>query len=272
MLSNSFYILITLILIYVIITTAIFLFQRKFIFHPVILPKEHIFTFPQDFEEFNIPTKDGLRLNALLFRAASSKGVVIYHHGNAGNLQNWATTADDFISKGYDVVYYDYRGYGKTQGKPTQKKLFSDALAIYDFVRQQYPEDTPIIQYGRSLGSCIAARTAVKTNAPLLILETPYYSMTAMAKKTIPWVPHAFILRFPLPTFKHVKKYTGPTYMFHGTHDELIPYKQAKKLHALNKNTIFITIEGATHSSIREYDMYHESLSRALEGIKKPSD
>lgn len=264
------YFSIAAILLYILVTGVIFLLQRKFIFHPESLPKDKAFHFPIPFEELNILTADDTPINALLFKTWAPKGVIIYHHGNAGNLEKWATTAQDFTSKGYDVLYYDYRGYGKTPGTPTQRKLYKDAITIYEYISKRY-DSLPVIQYGRSLGSCIAARTAVKTNAPLLILETPYYSMTAMAKKTIPWVPHAFILRFPLPTFKHVKKYKGPIYIFHGTADELIPYKQAQKLSKLHPNTVFTTIMGGMHGNLPEHPVYQEKLTEALNIIKKPS-
>lgn len=258
------YLLIAVITLYILITAIIFLLQRKFIFHPEPLTKDYTYDFPIPFEEYFIPGYDGTPINALLFKTPNPKGVIIYHHGNAGNLDRWGATATDFTSKGYDVLHYDYRGYGKTPGKPTQRKLYKDAISVTNFVSEQY-KGLPIIQYGRSLGSCMAARTAVKTNAPLLILETPYYSMTAMAKKTVPWVPHAFILRFPLPTFKHVKKYKGPLYIFHGTDDELIPYKQAKKLSKKHPQAVFTTISGAMHGNISEYPVYHDTLSEALE-------
>ena len=161
---------------------AIYLFQEKMIFHPEKLSDKYQFIFDGFFEERTYQTSDGNGLSALLFKAKNSKGVVFYHHGNTGSLNWWGKRAVDFTARGYDVLMYDYRGYGKSEGSiKNEKMLYEDATVIYKALLLEY-EASKIIVYGVSLGSGIASYIALNGNPSQLILEAPYYNLYDVGK------------------------------------------------------------------------------------------
>src|SRR5690554_2190456 len=149
---------------YVLIWVLLILFQEKLIFMPSELPQDYKYEFSYDFKELYLESHDGkARLNALHFKVNSPKGIVVYYHGNAGQLADWGHVVQDFAESGYDVLVVDYRGYGKSTGKLSEKALYSDALLFYNYALERYPENN-IVVYGRSLGTTFATYVAAKNN------------------------------------------------------------------------------------------------------------
>jgi len=251
-------------IVYCLICTGVYFFQEKLIFFPRHLAKDFKYYFDTDFNEVNIPAKSGNVLNGLHFSVDSTKGIIIYFHGNAGNLESWGSVWEDFIPDKYDVFVYDYAGYGKSQGKMSEENLFSDAQSIYDYCREKYAEDK-IILYGRSIGTGVAAYVASKNNPGQLILESPYFSMVDLCSKLYPFLP-SFILRYPLRTDIYLPEVECPVTIFHGTDDEVIYPGSSEKLRPLLKhgdNLYFIN--GGHHNDLNHFQMYRELLSKTLQ-------
>ena len=120
------YIIISIPAILVGVSLCFYFFQEHLIFHTERLSEKYKFSFENKFEEKTYKTDDGNTISALLFKAENSKGIVYYHHGNAGNLESWGLKANDFLDKGYDLLIYDYRGYGKSTGKIKSEKMASN--------------------------------------------------------------------------------------------------------------------------------------------------
>jgi len=137
----------------------LYFFQEKIIFLPSKLPQDYSYSFSEPFKEFNLAAKDGAKLNGLHFKRENPKGVILYFHGNAGDLARWGEIATFFAQKEYDIVVMDYRTYGKSTGKLSEDALFKDAQLFYDYTLDKYKEED-IIVYGRSLGASIATYTA----------------------------------------------------------------------------------------------------------------
>ena len=134
------YLLIPIILFvfYALLAFVIYLFQDKFIFSPTTLTKDYLFNFNHPFEEIWI-TKNGLQpINALLFKVENPKGCVLYHHGNSRDLRYWAGFYELFTSRGYDVLFYDYRSFGKSKGKLSEFVLYNDARRVYNYLSKIY--------------------------------------------------------------------------------------------------------------------------------------
>ena len=206
---------------------AVYIFQEHLIFHPDKLSNKYKFVFDTPFEELTYETTDGNTISALLFKAENSKGVVYYHHGNAGNLESWGTRAIDFTSKGYDILMYDYRSYGKSTGRiKNEKMLYGDAVMIYKKLLYDYKE-REIIVYGISLGTGIAAKLAYDNHPSKLILETPYYNFYDVSKFHYPYLPNSILLHYQFKTDKFLPKIENPVYLFHGTEDETVPFNSS---------------------------------------------
>ncbi len=229
------------------------------------LPPGYHYTFGGKFSELDIAADDGTRLNALLFTADSSKGVILYLHGNAGSLAGWGEVAARYTALHYDVFIPDYRGYGKSGGGfKKEQQLFGDAQKMYDELRKIYPE-SKIVVLGYSLGSGLAAYVAAHNHPKMLILQAPYYSMTDLMKQHYSWLP-AFILKYKLATYKMLPEVTCPVVIFHGDDDRVISYNSALRLKALLKpGDRFITLKGQGHGGITDNPDYIRELGVILE-------
>jgi pimeloyl-ACP methyl ester carboxylesterase len=244
---------------------AVYIFQEKLIFYPEKLSDKHKFVFDTLFEEINYETSDGNTINALLFKAEESKGIIYYHHGNAGNLESWGARAIDFTSRGYDVLMYDYRGFGKSSGSiKNEKMLYNDALMIYKKVLYDYKE-RDVVLYGISLGSGIAAELAHYNHPSKLILETPYNNFYDVAKFHYPYLPNSILLHYQFKTDKFLPNIENPVYLFHGTEDETVPYEMSVKLEKLSDNITLFTIQDGSHNNLNTFHDYHQRLSEILE-------
>jgi pimeloyl-ACP methyl ester carboxylesterase len=256
-------VLIVIVILYGAACTFMRVKQEGMIFHPVILQKDYQYDFNQDFEELFIDTGEG-EINALHFKKTAPKGVILYLHGNAGALDSWGEVMADLERYGYDLFIYDYRGYGKSTGAQSEAAFHSDAKIIYQYLLKNYDEKNIII-YGRSLGTGFATKLASENNPKLLILETPYYSFQDLSQSYFPYLPIGLILKYKIHTDHWFPKVKCPVLIFHGTEDEVVPYKQSIKLSKLlKKEDRLVTLKGGTHSDLLSFPAMREFLSEYL--------
>ena len=251
---------------YVIICLLMFFLQQRFIFFPEKLSPDYSYSFPRNlnWEEVWI-NNDHEKINGIHFKADSSKGVILYFHGNAGSLKSWGYVAEDFMPLGWDLLIIDYRTFGKSTGKLTYTSLLSDGQAAYDYLLQSY-QASEILIYGRSLGTGIAAHIANKNNAPKLLLETPYTSLVDLSHHYYKWLPVKWLHRFPLSVKKHLSSFENPVFIIHGTDDKVIPVHNSHQLSKTFPNQIrlFVEIQGGGHNDLSQYHQFREFLQKAL--------
>jgi len=247
------------------ILTLVYLWfwQESLLFHPK--PPSADYTFElQDTTEVYIDV-NGAKLHALYLRQApeKSRGIVLFLHGNAGNLKTWFTHADFWISTGYDVLMLDYRGFGKSTGTiESEAQLNDDVLRAWNFVAPNYQNKKYVI-YGRSIGTGLAAKLATEVPTDLLVLVSAYESMTKVAKEYYPWVP-SMVLRYPLRTDQLLPNVHSKILLLHGTDDKLISIEHSRQLQKLNANAQLVEIPGAGHGDIHDFDLYTNTLTKAL--------
>ncbi len=263
------FILIVILVIYVVISVLLYFLQDYFMFKPEKLPADFQFYYEnQETEEYNVETRDGAILNGLRFKAKEPKGIVFYLKGNSKSIKGWGKFAVDFTRLGYDVLMVDYRGFGKSTGRRTQKAIKRDMQVIYNKLREKVQEKY-IILYGRSLGSGFAAKLASMNNPRMLILDAPYYSLSKVAKKFIPFMPLSILIKFPMPTYKWLRYVNCPIHIIHGTDDRLIPYKTSVKLSKIKPGiTTLHTVIGGGHKNLNTFESYHKMLHDII--TKKP--
>lgn len=236
------------------------------LFKPEKLPKDFQFNYDnQEFEEHNLETRDGAVINGIRFiPKGESKGVVLYLKGNSKSIKGWGKFAVDFTRHGYNVLMVDYRGFGKSTGRRSQKAIKRDLQEVYNKLKALTTEDR-IILYGRSLGSGFAAKLASMNNPKLLILDAPYYSLTNVTKRYAPFMPLSVLMKYPLPTYKWLKYVQCPIHIIHGTNDKLIPYHTSVKLSKINpKLTKLHTVIGGGHKNLNNFESYHQMLDDIL--------
>ncbi|ANE50533.1 alpha/beta hydrolase [Flavisolibacter tropicus] len=255
--------LIGLVTFYITSGVVLYLIQDLLFFHPKKLPADYQYQFTDPFTELNI-TVDDRNLNVVQFKAQTSnrKGIVLYFHGNMRNIERYADQAPLFTKSGYEVWIVDYPGFGKSTGKRTEQAMYSDAQLLYRMAAKEVA-DSSIIIYGRSIGTGVAAYLAAHVPCQQLILETPYYSIEAMAKHYAPIFPVKSLMNYRFPVYEYLQKVTAPVTILHGTQDEIIPYGQAQQLAAI-KGVQLITIPRGKHNNLSGYAQFQRVLAGLL--------
>lgn len=239
-----------------------YLFQEKFIFQNEVLAADYDFSFKENFEEINLKTKDNNTINAILFKTKRPKGVLLYFHGNRGNLVRWGEIASFFTKFNYDVFVMDYRSYGKSTGAFNEIQMYSDAQICYAFLKTKYAENNISI-YGRSLGCTFAIKTASKNQPKQLILEAPFYNLLDVVKYHYPLLPFKFLLKYHFNSSQYIADVNCKTTIFHGTKDKVVPLSSGKKLfNKSRKNqTTFVSLENGTHHDLFNFSIYQETIA-----------
>jgi len=248
---------------------GLYLFQDRLIFQAVKLEPDYAFTFDFPFEEFviDVPGEDQSveHINALWFKPSEpSKGLIVYFHGNRGNLQRWGNYSPSLTKHGYDVLMIDYRGYGKSSGTPSEEALYADARIVWDWAMARGPHSRMII-YGRSLGSAVASKLATKVQCDMLILETPFDEIRGVIPPY--WRPLANMLpiRSVFSNKDHLKDVHVRKVILHGTRDRVVPLSSALRLRPLlDHPNDFIIIPNGEHRNLGSFPEYHTTIEGLL--------
>ncbi|NHF60128.1 alpha/beta hydrolase [Flavobacteriaceae bacterium TP-CH-4] len=254
-----------LFILYALLVILAYNFQEKLIFIPSKMPANHEYEFCQYFEEFYLTAEDGAKLNAVHIKQDSAKGVVLYFHGNSGNISHLGHVANLLSRKGYDAIMVDYRTYGKSTGEMSEQALKKDAQLFYNHTLTKYEEDE-IVLYGRSFGTGIASGLAADNSPRKLILESPFYSAIELGKHRFPILPIDWLSQYRFPSHEYVKQVKCPVYIFHGTEDAIIPYEQAEDLYAVipGDNKKFYRIEGGGHNYLQDFDGFKKGMEEVF--------
>lgn len=252
------------VIIYVIIVSYVYFNQVEMVFQSAKLRKDYQFDYQQKFEELNIQSFDGVKLNGLLFKTENSKGLIFYLHGNAGTLETWGKMAKIYTRLGYDIFILDYRSFGKSEGKiDNEDQLNKDISIVYKTLAKRYPENKMIIA-GYSIGSGLASILASQHYPKALILQSPYYSFTELSGSRVRFFPD-FLKKFHLETFRYLPKVKAPIYIFHGTDDQLIPYENSVRLSQLLKGKVsFYPLKDQGHIGMNENNDFQKQLQIIL--------
>ena len=243
---------------------SFYFLQEKLIFSPIKLPHDYVYPFDINFVERYYEVEDGIKLNSILFKVNNPKGLLFYIHGNGDNLRYWGDFAHYFTHFEYDVFMYDFRSFGKSNGKIRgERNLQRDAKFLYKELIKEYGEENTII-YGFSIGTGIASRLASRNNPKHLVLEAPYYNFIDLVKYHKAYLPADLISKYHFRTNKYLPIIKCPITIFHGTEDRKVPYHSGEKLRDLNKNLHFVPIAGATHSDMQQMDVYQNELAKIL--------
>jgi alpha-beta hydrolase superfamily lysophospholipase len=252
-------------LVYIVLGIAIYFLQDRILFHPVKLPEDHQFTFDQPFREEKIVVDEDRMISMVHFTVPDSlrKGIVLYFHGNRTNITRYAPFAKFFTRNGYETWMIDYPGFGKSTGKRTEKILHDDALSFYKMALARVPAEQIVI-YGKSMGSGMASKLAAIRDCKMLILETPFYSIDAIARQYFFIYPVNPMTKYTMPNHLHVPLVHAPVTIFHGTRDAVVPYRQGKKLAGVKPGIKLVTIPGGRHNNLTEFPEYGSKIDSLL--------
>ena len=248
--------------IYFIACIGLYFIQDKVIFAPHTYPNST--KYPEG-KEIEIPLTESISMNTVLIpyqKGKKSEKVILYLHGNKGNIRRGIYQTRVMRGKQCDLMVIDYRGYGKTEGKPlNDKQMLQDANLAYAYLRTQYAEKD-IYVLGYSLGTGMASYIAAQNKPAHLILVAPFTSLEGIKDKFL-WMFPDFLLKFKLDNEKHLEEVSCPVTIVHGTNDEVVDYKFSEKLKEQFQSINFITSPGQGHRGI----IFDPLLSQALDRI-----
>jgi fermentation-respiration switch protein FrsA (DUF1100 family) len=251
--------------IYVLLCLLLFLFQKYLIFFPdktVFFTPNHINLV---YEEIHFKTSDDLLINGWLIPADSSEYVLIFCHGNAGNISHRLESIQIFNRLSLDVFIFDYRGFGRSKGSLDEEGTYLDARGAWDYlVAEKGYDPKKIIIFGRSLGSGIASWLAREKQPAALILESSFTSLTDLGAKIYPLFPVRLLSRYNYPTLENLNYIVSPKLFIHSRTDEIIPFSLGmNNYESAPEPKMFLEIQGSHN------DGFMVSLPAYMEGINK---
>ena len=232
-------------------------FEKSITFHPTREPWGGSWKLPQGAEDVWFEVAGGTRLHGWFVRAARqpAAATVVYMHGNGGNVSYLDWMGEDLAARGFDVLLFDYRGYGRSGGEVSDERgIYADADAAYDYVTKARGAPAErVVLYGQSLGTAAAVDVAARKPCGALVLESGFSSAGDMAATILPWLPRA-AHRFVRNRFDSVGKLPAvrcPVLVAHGDRDEMIPVEQGRKLFdAAPEPKRLVIVRGAGHNDL----------------------
>lgn len=202
-----------------------------------------------DFEDIYFVTQDHIRLNGWLIKSAvtpQAAATILYCHGNAGNIGDRVEKLQDFRNLGVNVFIFDYRGFGRSQGRPTEQGMYRDAQAAYDYlISREDIAKNRIVVYGASMGGVAAIDLASQQTVAALIVDSTWTNAVDIAKTIVPFVP-AFLLTVQFDNANKIKRIKVPKLFIHSFDDQTVPFRLGQKLFELAPEPKkFIEISGS---------------------------
>ena len=258
-------IIISVFLVLIILSVVLYILQDRIIFHAEKLPVNYRFLFNNDFDEINLETQDNKILNGLHFKVDDPKGVVLYFHNHAGNIEHWSRSAVFINHLKYDALLMDYRGFGKSTGSYNEKLMLEDSILWYDYASKMYDESV-ITVYGRGIGATFATYVSSLNNPKRLILESPMYDLLFTSRYYYPYVPFkSWIAKYKFDTAAFIKNVNCKIFIFHGKLNTLVDYRNSVELEKLAKdNTELYIIPDGNHYNLVNHKTYLNKVNEIL--------
>jgi len=215
-------------IIFIMLILLMYLFQRQLIYFPSHeVPKLQDYQ-ANDMMVITLDTQGGLVLNSWYKPAKTDQPTILYLHGNAGHIGGRIKLARQFMDAGFGLLLLEYRGYGGNKGRPSEKGLYEDGRAGMRFLHQQGIESKQIVLYGESLGSGVATKLAVENSICGVILQSPYTSLSDLARFHYPWL--WFNPWDSFDSINRIQEIHAPLLILHGLKDDVVPYSQGQLL------------------------------------------
>ena len=242
--------------------------------HMIFFPMSELDQTPPDwgleYEDVKLNTADGVQLHGWYIPKRESGQVLLFFHGNAGNISHRRDSIQLFHRLGLNVLIIDYRGYGKSEGKPGEQGLYRDATAAWRYLTEQKgfdPDD--IVIFGRSLGGAVAAKLAAGVEARGLILESTMSSARDFARVVFKILSRLVVVRYEFNTAQLIKNVHYPVLVLHSPEDEIMPFHLGQKVYdEANQPKRFVRMRGDHNNGfLQSQPEYQQELDRWLKTL-----
>jgi len=222
-----------------------------------------------DYQDVSIEASDGIRLHGW-FMPGDSDRVLLFFHGNAGNISHRLDSIRQFLQLGLSVLIIDYRGYGQSDGRTTEQGIYRDADAAWHYLTET--RGTPqerVVVFGRSMGASAAAYLAAHYQPLALIVESSFTSVPDIAGEYYPWLPVRWLSRLRHSTEDFVRKAGSPILVIHSRDDEIVPFRHGEAIFtAAREPKAFLEIRGSHNDAfLRDERNYLDGLRSFLDAL-----
>jgi uncharacterized protein len=216
---------------------------------------------PAGVEERWLIAADGVRLHAWAARSASPRATFVWSHGNGGNIAGRADVILALASRGFDVLAYDYRGYGKSQGRPSEAGVYLDAAAAFDSERERGTAASRIVCFGESLGGAVSIRLATERPCAAVVVVSTFTNLRDVAR--IHYGSFGFLAGARFDSAALVRRLSVPFFAIHGDRDAIVPYVLGERLFASAREPKrFLRVPGAGHNDIFDHPSVIDEIAR----------
>lgn len=220
-----------------------------------------------DYEDVTITTNDRIQLTGWFIPSGNSRATILLSHGNGGNISHRLEKIKILHALDLDVLAYDYRGYGRSTGRPSEDGLYQDAQAMYDYlIHERKVPVQRIIAYGESLGAAVTIDLAEKRDAGAIIIESGFTSIHDMAKKLFSVAP-SFLLHAKYDSVNKIRNLRIPKIIMHSPDDEVVPFSQGRRLFdSAPEPKVFIELQGGHNDGfLVSGDVYSNGIDEFVE-------
>lgn len=257
---------------YGLLIAVVYLMQSRMLYLPGVAGRALVMTpvdVGMDYQDVSIHTSDGVTLHGWYIVGRSSR-VLLFFHGNAGNISHRLESIRQFQELGLSVLIIDYRGYGQSGGKTTETGIYRDTEAAWRYLTEDRGiVASEIVIFGRSLGASAAARLAAQHQPLALIVESSFTSVPDIAQELYPWLPARWLSRFSHATRDYVQDVRCPVLVVHSRDDDIIPFHHGEAIFAAASEPRTLLVLRGTHNDafLRDESVYIEGLRTFLAGL-----
>ena len=269
----------------ILIPIVLIIILRFFEYVQVYRPRTELISDPKSIhpnpETTFIPSGNGYQLNGWFFSCSEnstwSDWVILVSHGNGGNISYRLDLYELWLDAGFNVMAYDYRGYGQSSGRPSEKGTYEDVNNVFQWLVTRGYEPSNIIALGESLGGAVATELATHQGIGGLVLQSTFTRITDIGKELYPWLPVATLSRIKYDTLAKLPSIELPLLIIHSREDTLIPFHHAEKNYSASNSPKLLREIGGNHndgllSNRDQYRRHIREFKQLLAAKKKPTE
>lgn len=250
-------------------------FEHNQVYHPSRVLETSGADLGRPWEDVYFRTEDGVELNGWFFPANTNSArqslVVLLCHGNGGNISHRLEMTQALLSTGVNVFLFDYRGYGRSRGHPSEQGTYRDGQAAYDWLQRRKFTGGNIIVFGESLGGGVAAELGSRLKVGGVILQSTFTCIADIGADLFPWLPVRWLAHIKYDTLTKLPRIKAPVMVMHSRGDRLIRFQHSQRnFSAANEPKLFCELSGDHNDPLTNREQFIAAIERFLRLIVTP--